>query len=273
MLLGRRNAFISSRGARRIAVTALGNYDSPSCLFLGLSLMCLLSSCASVLGSAAAPIACPKPGTIGYAALDVSGSARGGAVLADHLAMVRQSATHAASCGGRLRVVAFSSSVAATEPLLDSVLALRGATDIARRRKLPKVVDEAMRTIQSNLTTALKALPGGGTDIAAQLTQAAEFWDELGRSHPLEIMIATDGIATAGVDFDSDLSPAAATNLATGPSVPTLKGAQITFAGIGKQAGAPPSTRFVDALKAYWRIVCRRTGATCRVVTDLSAGV
>ena len=276
-------------GAPALSVTGLGEVVEPRpkpekvcasapprverarrCSAMSLGLV-LLVGCAAIVGSPEGA-RCERPGTITYAAVDVSGSARRRAILEGHLDVVRAAARRAGACGGHLRVAAFSSSIAASAVLFDAVLAPEGATDIARSRRLPGVVDDAMRAIESNLSGALDALPAHGTDVSAQLTHAAEIWDQLGRSRPLDVYVLTDGVATAGVDLHRALRPAAAKKLALRPSVPKLHGARVTFAGIGRHAGAPNASSFVEVLKTYWRIVCRRTGATCRVVTDFASG-
>lgn len=88
------------------------------------------------------------------------------------------------------------------------------------------------------------------------------------------VRILTDGLSTVGIDLNQPgLSPVSAVTIAAATTVPSLPGASVTIAGIGRMAGALPPTSFVDSLKAFYAEACRRTHAECHVVSDLAAGV
>ena len=207
-----------------------------------------------------------------YAALDVSDSGRSPALVAERLAAVKAVLIDTAVCGGRARVVAFTASAAATDVLFDRDLTPEGATRRARLRRVPELVDGAMGEVRARLQAAADHLPAGGTDVLAQLGLAREFQSQTGPDRPLRIVVWSDGIATSPVDLNrADLDATTAGALALPIDTPRLAGADVTFAGVGRPAGALPPTRYVDALKAFYRAACERSGATCTVVSG--AGV
>ncbi|MGH9166081.1 MAG: hypothetical protein ACRDZW_11320, partial [Acidimicrobiales bacterium] len=84
----------------------------------------------------------------------------------------------------------------------------------------------------------------------------------------------TDGIATSPVDLNrADLDATGAAALALPIATPDLGGADVTFAGVGRPAGALPPTIYVDALKAFYMAACQRSGATCAVVSGASVAL
>lgn len=212
---------------------------------------------------------CPPQPPLVYGALDVSDSARGEAVLAERLASVEEVLTETAICGGRARVVAFTASSAATQTLLDRDLKPDGATRRAQLRRVPKLVDESMAEIRAALPAAAERLPGGGTDVLAQLRLANEFrgaMDAAGR--PLRIVVWTDGVASSPPELNSaSLDAGMAESLANAWPAEDLMGSEVTFAGIGRTAGALPPTPYVDALKAYYLRACERAHASCTVMS------
>lgn len=243
----------------------------------------LLASCVAAVGAATGCAAdppervadrkCPTRPPAVYAALDVSDSARSSALVAERLAAVESLLTDTAVCGGRVRVVAFTGSAAATEVLLEQDLAPEGATRRAQLRRVPALVDEAVGEVRAKLPAAADRLPPGGTDVLAQLALAGEFRTLTGTTRPLQVVVWSDGIASAPVDLNTaDLDVARASSLAEGVAPPDLSGADVTFAGIGRPAGALPPTSYVDALKAFYRTACERSHATCTVASGATAG-
>ena len=106
-------------------------------------------------------------------------------------------------------------------------------------------------------------------DPVAQLRAARDFSDELGPGDAVFVLIETSGLTR----LTAPLTKATAVKLARHVSVPDLRGATVTFAGLGRVgAGPPPSTATIDALRTYFETVCRRTGARCRAVTDIAVG-
>ncbi|MEA2901390.1 MAG: hypothetical protein QOH36_1277 [Actinomycetota bacterium] len=234
----------------------------------------LLTTSACGSSTKAAGLTCPAHRPVGYLADDVSTTARSAAIMNERRAAIADFLTKVASCSGHAKVVAFTSSAAATRTLLDQDLLPGGATALARQRRTPAVVEAAMRTIDAELERALAELPGDGTDVLAQLQLAAEYQSQVGANRPLAVELLTDGLSTVGIDLNQDsLTSAAAIALADSATVPALPGASITFAGIGKMAGPLPPTSFVDSLKAFYAKACQRTQANCRIVTDLATGM
>jgi len=241
-------------------------------LAASLAAMAAVGACSADRPEQVADRECPARPPAVYAAIDVSDSGRSAALVAERLTALDHLVTDAAACGGHVRVVAFTGSAAATDVLLDRDLAPEGATRRAQLRRVPKVVDGAMAEVRTALDAAAVHLPAGGTDVVAQLGLAAEFQHQAGADRPLRVVIWSDGIATSPVDLNrSDLDPVVAGDLAAQLAVADLSGADVTFAGIGRPAGALPPTTFVDALKAFYQQACERSHATCTVASDASA--
>jgi hypothetical protein len=208
----------------------------------------------------------------GYGAIDVSETGRGNPQLtAERLSEVRQLATETTVCGGHLQVVAFSSSETAYQTLFDGNLIPVGATLNARLLQVTPMVNTAMKTITAALPIATTKLPSQGSDILSQFTAASQYAQQLGHGYQLRVDILTDGLASTGAAITnvSSFDMAAAMSLGRSVPVPALPGALITMTGIGHVAtGAPAPTSYVQALTAFYREVCSRTGAQCTVVTN-----
>lgn len=207
--------------------------------------------------------------------IDVSGTGRDEGVANQHLGAVRAVVRRTAICGGHLRVTAFAGTSAVTQPLYDGELQLAGATDIARLRKVPALVDDVMTTVAKGYQASLAAPPAGdGSDITGQYRLAGEYAAQLGSGYTLDYTLLTDGFQNTGVSAVSHpLSASEAKALAETVNVPSLKGATITVAGLGKVAGAPPPSDMVEGLVRFYDAVCARTeAATCTSVTDFTVG-
>ncbi|MGW4844873.1 hypothetical protein [Nocardia brasiliensis] len=246
-------------------------------LFIATALACSVStaSTGSGLADAKATLAtCPNGMRLASrAAIDVSGDMRRIAGDAGRLDPIRQLVELTVICGGHLRIEAFAGSSAATSALYDGDVDLPGATENARLRRAPGVVDEVMTTVTKNLPVAAARLPENGTDIVAQLGLSAEYKQQLdpdGSKYQLRLVITTNGLQTEQVTLtDPALTESTARTLAQQVQAPNLMGADVLLAGIGKTAGPAPSTRIVDAVKAFHQQVCKNTGAAhCTVVTD-----
>lgn len=205
-----------------------------------------------------------------FVTIDVSDTARSADVAASQLGVVRSVAEQTAVCAGQLRVSAFSSSPTATMTLFDGELAPPGATEPARLRRIPDLIEGTMQAVESKLQEATAELPGDGTDVLAQLNNAAEYGRQLGSAYVLHAVFVTDGVASMGVITNApSFDLAAATDLATRVSVPDLSGSTVLFAGIGRTTGPPAPSSYVDALKRFYGDTCARTNArSCVVVTD-----
>lgn len=175
-----------------------------------------------------------------------------------------------AICSGHLRVIVFSSSSSATTNLFDGPLRLHGATDNARLKRAPGVVDEVMGQIRQAYGPAISSLPQGGSDITAQYRLAGEWVQQLGGSFRLHLYLLTDGFQNIGVDLGARaLSKDEAAALAHQVAVPLLPGASVVVAGLGRVAGDPPPSQIVEGLVAYYDALCQKTTASkCVSVTD-----
>jgi hypothetical protein len=207
--------------------------------------------------------------------IDDSGTGRDQSIADQHLGAVRTVVRRTAICGGHLRVTAFAGTSAVTRPLYDGELQLAGATDIARLRKVPALVEDVMSTVSKGYQAALAAPPAGdGSDITGQYRLAGEYADQLGKGYTLEFVLLTDGFQTNGADaIDHALSSDEAKRLAAKVNLPTLKGATVTVAGLGRVVGTPPQSDMVEGLVRFYDAVCARTGAAkCTSVTDFTVG-
>jgi len=216
--------------------------------------------------------ACPDERMASYLSVDVTGSGWGDdEIVEGRKAVIANLTRQTAICGGHLRVMAFTSSSAATVTLYDGELNLPGATDIARLRRVPGIVEEVTGEIAAAYDAVVTAPPPeGGSDIVAQYRLAHEYADQLGPGYTLELLILTDGFQTTrtGV-IDHALTPTEASDLAATVALPELPGASVTVAGLGEVAGDPPTSDVVDGLVSFYDAICARTGAeTCLSVTD-----
>lgn len=202
--------------------------------------------------------------------IDVSGSGRTSDLSEERMNAVRDVARETAVCGGHLRVTAFSATSAATVVLYDGELNLPGATDNARLRRVPDVVDDTTAKVAAAYQANLSSLSPGGSDIAGQYRLAGEYLAQLGGGHQLRLTLLTDGFQTAGFQLgDTALDPNAAQALAAQAGVPKLSGAVITVAGLGQVTGSPPSSAVVAGLVAFYDALCHEADAAeCLSVTD-----
>lgn len=203
---------------------------------------------------------------------DGTGSGRSPQTDADRLRILEEVVRKTAVCGGTLTVSVFSAGSAATVPLYDGDLELPGATDNARLRRVPESVEFIMEQIEDAYGDAIASLPARGTDINGLYRLAGERRAQLGSDYQLNFVILTDGLNNlSGTVLDAGvLTPEQAVALADQVSVPSLPGASITVAGLGRIAGsgAAPS-ELVEGLVAYYDRLCENTGAaSCLSVTD-----
>ncbi|SRR6266508_2700713 len=232
-----------------------------------------LSACTVGVGgdlSGLAGIQCPQVAPLVFVSSDQSATGRSSQLTNERLKIIEGVLTATAVCGGRARVELFSSSAAATQVVLDQELKPGGATRNARLRRVPKLIDTAMKQIEAEWNKAIAELPAGGSDVLAQLTLAQEYRLQAGSDRPLAVVILSDGVQTTGLILNTpDLTQAVASDLGNRVEVPNFGSiVHLTFAGLGKVAGPPPPTQFIDALKTFYAAVCRRTGARCTVATD-----
>lgn len=219
--------------------------------------------------------ACSGTRLASMVSVDVSDTGRDQTIADQHLKAIAAVVRRTAICGGHLRVTAFSGTSATTLELYDGELQLAGATDIARLRKVPALVEATMATISKGYQAALTTPPqGGGTDVTGQYRLPAEYAAQLGSGYRLDYVLLTDGLQNVGAGaIDHALNADEAKALAQRVSVPSLKGASVTVAGLGRVAGDPPSSRMVEGLVRFYDALCVRTeAADCRSVTDFTVG-
>jgi hypothetical protein len=206
--------------------------------------------------------------------LDVSGSSQSNAILGERMAAVESIVRATAICGGSLRVAVFAASSADTTPAFDGALHLDGATDNARLKRAPRLVTETMAKIRRAYGPAVKATPGGASDITAVYRLGAEWIAQLGRTYRLHLTILTDGLQNVGIKLGGRaLTRAQAAALAAKTNVPRLAGASVTVAGLGRVAGSPPPSRVVEGLVVFYTAICHKAGAaSCTSVTDYATG-
>jgi hypothetical protein len=205
--------------------------------------------------------------------IDGTGSSDTKAITEERMAAIEQIVRTTAICSGRLRVSMFSASSAGTVMLFDRPLPLHGATDNARLKRVPSVVDDTMTEIRDAYGPAVAGLKGKGSDITAQYRLAGEWSNQLGDDFRLHLVLLTDGLQNVGIDLGKKaVSKQEAVELANKTDVPKLPGASITVAGLGRVAGSPPGSEVVEGLVNFYDALCMKTGAAkCVSVTDYTS--
>lgn len=211
--------------------------------------------------------ACPDRPVNVYDLVDGTATSQSDTIADEHLRLIRADIERAAVCGGHVTVAAFGTN-SVTAPVYDGDLTAPGATDIAKLRAVPKLVDEAMATVTTNYSTAVQQLPQGGTDVTGLFRLLGEA-RALRPDMRLQASIYTDGLTNQGTVIDHPLADTEATALAETVPVPDLSGAAVSVVGIGRVTGDPLSSDFIAGLKAFYTRLLERTGADpILVVTD-----
>lgn len=204
--------------------------------------------------------------------VDGTGSSNADDLHAERLDAIEGIVRQTTVCSGYLRVAVFSSSSAATTALYDGALHPHGATDNARIRRVPALIEDVMPGIREGYEPALAELPGGGSDIVGMIRLGEEFAGQLSADYHLELYLFTDGFHN--VEFrvgDEPLSQTEAEDLASETPVPDLTGASVVVAGLGRVAEEPPRSSVVEGLVFYYQALCTQTGAEeCLAVTDFN---
>lgn len=209
----------------------------------------------------------------GRAAIDIGGDRLEVAAEDGRVAPVRSLVERVAVCRGHIRIDGFGRSVSAVSALYDGELHAQGATENARLKRVPKMVDEVMETVKANLPKAAATLSRDGKDVVAQFGLSAEFGRQLdsdGTPYLLDIVISTDGAQTAAPSLtDPNLTVAHAEQLAQQVTPVDLTGATVRMTDIGKAPGRSLSSSHVEAIKAFYRRLCEASkAAACFIVTD-----
>lgn len=199
-----------------------------------------------------------------YEALDGSGTTQSKEIAREYLAYVKSRVERVAVCGGHIKIVTFGTN-SVVVPIYESDLHTEGATELARLRRVPKLVDEVMAEVTKNYMPAVALLPKGGTDVTG-LLRLLEEAEALRPDMELEASIMTDGLNNQGIVLDRVLSPEEATTLADTVTVPKLQGS-VAIIGIGRVAGDPLSSDFIAGMKVFYTRLLERTGASSVLVT------
>lgn len=206
-------------------------------------------------------------------ASDESATSRGATSLPERQSVIREAITRTAVCSGTFELRIFAGSSVGLVVITRS-LSTSGATETARLRKVSKLVDQVMADIDQTLPAVRAALPGGATDIVGQYQTAAEFFAQASVTDPKatrSLTILTDGIQTAAPSLaDQSLTTSVATKLAESVTTEQVGNVDVRVLGIGRVNGDEQlPTDYVDALKAFHRKVCERSGAqSCLIATD-----
>ncbi|WP_375384006.1 hypothetical protein [uncultured Microbacterium sp.] len=203
-----------------------------------------------------------------YNAVDVSGTSDDPLIMREHLAYIETKIERVAVCGGgHVTVVAFGPN-SVTAPIYETDIAVPGSTDLAKLRRVPGIVNDAMTEVEKNYTPAIALLPEGGTDVIG-LFRLFDESKTLRADMVLEAAALTDGLNNQGVVLDHPLSADEATALADQVVVPNLAGASVAVVGIGRVVGDALPSDFIEGMKFFYTRLCQNTqAAQCLVVTD-----
>ncbi len=210
---------------------------------------------------------CPDVPLNVYDLVDGTATSQDTTIAREHLRSIEADIQRAAVCGGHVTVAAFGSN-SVTAPIYEGDLEAPGSTDIAKLRRVPGMVEDAMAEVTTNYASAIKILPQGGTDVTGLFRLLGEARD-LRPDMQLQATIYTDGLTNQSVNIDRTLTDAEAIALADTVPVPQLDGATLSVVGIGRVSGDPLSSEFIAGLKAFYTRLCENTqAAKCLVVTD-----
>ena len=215
----------------------------------------------------------PQHAPASWVAIDGTGSSAVDSIYKERLKAIESIARNTAICSGYLRVIVFSASSVATSVLYDGSVAQPGATENARLLRVPNAVASVMEQVTKSYGPAVTGLDPRDSDILGQYANAAQWISQLGGSYRLHLYLLTDGFETAHFNFYAQpptTDDAAA--LAQQVAVPSLPGAEVVAAGLGREAGPAAPSSVVDRLLAFYNAVCHRAGAAkCVSVSDYQA--
>ncbi|WP_326593147.1 OmpA family protein [Streptomyces sp. NBC_01294] len=131
---------------------------------------------------------------------------------------------------------------------------------------------DANRCLKDDITEAQQKAPAdGGTDVLAALAAGADMFE--GVQGVRRLLVLSDGLATTGCadlrsarfgspqELDSIVSVCAAPGKFG--ELPDLRGAEVTFVGLGRSAGGQPAANSAQRawLGELWKALCERAGA------------
>jgi hypothetical protein len=198
--------------------------------------------------------------------IDGSSTQADAGLLAEQAALVAGVAHATSEECGRLRVERFRGSASDVDTIVDREVTPKGATDGARDRNRPAVVEEVRRAVQEAVAASP---PRGGSDPLGAIARGGRLLNQDRREHR-RLVIVTDGVQSHDPNLaTAELTAATAPRFvaAAGP-LPDLSGIELVVAGVGRVSGAQPPTSYVNGLITFYTEACRRSGAASCQVAD-----
>jgi hypothetical protein len=232
---------------------------------LGIGMLGLaFAGCAEVRSAATGECVGKRPVTV--VMIDGSATQADQGLLAEQAALVAGVAQATSEECGRLRVERFRGSASDVDTIVDREVTPEGATDGARDRNRPAVVDEVRRAVQEAVAASP---PRGGSDPLGAIARGGRLLNQDRREHR-RLVILSDGVQSHDPNLaTAELTAATAPRFveAAGP-LPDLSGIELVVAGVGRVSGAKPPTTYVNGLIAFYNEACRRSGAASCQVAD-----
>ena len=232
---------------------------------LGIGMLGLaFAGCAQVRSAATGECVGKRPVTV--VMIDGSATQADEGLLAEQAALVAGVAQATSEECGRLRVERFRGSASDVDTIVDREVTPEGATDGARDRNRPAVVDEVRRAVQEAVAASP---PRGGSDPLGAIARGGRLLNQDRREHR-RLVILSDGVQSHDPNLaTAELTAATAPRFvdAAGP-LPDLSGIELVVAGVGRVSGSKPPTTYVNGLIAFYNEACRRSGAASCQVAD-----
>jgi len=207
--------------------------------------------------------------------IDLSSSGRDEALLSERLDAIQLDAERVIDCEGRLMVVGWSSSSAASRELFNRPLSTIGATEVGRDRKIPKAIEGIMSEIRESVNASFDVIDPNGSDLSGAFALVADRRASIRDEQVLEVHIYTDAISTTGATAINNplLTKEVVQDMVTSQQSPNLTGVTISLFGVGKVGGTvQPPQDFISVILAYAEAMCKVTGASCRAFTSIVLG-
>jgi hypothetical protein len=227
------------------------------------------SKSATSNGDAISVPACSAPhGTQFVAVVTDSTAERSATLLTRREAALGAFAAEAVACRSQVEVI-FDPGQAGSAVIYSGGVHITAATSTAYRRR-------ATSALNANMLPVIDAALAGAESAAAPSVSSPVsayqiLADDRTGSH-LDALVLTDMIQVDDhVNLDQPLTASRAAILAAVESVPRLASAQLTIAGVGVTSDtvAAPDD-WLAAVRAFAAATCSRTGATCRVTTQVN---
>lgn len=222
-----------------------------------------LAACSGVREIAAGE--CGGDRTMAVITVDRSPTQRDPAREAEQLDVVRQVADETSADCGHVVVDLFGSSVSDAVKAVDRDVTPTGYSEAERDKGRPEIVDSVVRDVRAAMATPPA---GDGSDVVGAIGRAARLLAQGGRQSR-RMVVVTDGVSNdlATPELTAGTAAAFVDQVTT---LPDLAGVDVVVTGVGRVAGAPAPTPYVDGLRGYYAELCRRGGAaTCAVHDQL----